>query len=379
MQRRADRSFEHLLADDDPDARAEAARAAGAVAMPGEAHALTSLLSDREARVVRAAIGAVRRRVLANGPSPIYAASLISLLDDRRLKHDARQALIAFGEPVIPALLHFMNSPEERMWVRRAIPKTIAMIGGPTAAAALATSLRAATDAFLRRKIIDGLGTMSDAGDRLHDEREIVAAIASESERYFRALATLTALGSMKHAEMSGPIVSWDEDQYAPTLLDRLLSERMSDAVGNLFGLLALIGDRRNLRDAHRSVTSGEPGIVGNAVEYLDNTLAPQLKRFVLPVVEDRPLDERLQAAQRLFSISVGTRFDVLGALVEESFTEDGTGSGWGAAALYEVYSSRTDRLYHAIQRIRGSESADPLSRETADWIAGRIDLVSAN
>lgn len=379
IKRRADRAFDHLLADDDPDARAEAARAAGAVAMPGEAHALTSLLADRDAGVARAAIGAVRRRVLANGPSPIYAASLISLLDDRRLKHDARQALIAFGEPVIPALLHFMNSPDERMWVRRAIPKTIAMIGGPTAAAALATSLRAAADAFLRRKIIEGLGTISEGGVRSEDEREIAAAVATESERYFRALASLTALGSMKHAEMSGPIVSWDEEQYAPTLLDRLLSERMTDAVGNLFGLLALVGDRRNLRDAHRSVTSGDPGVVGNAVEYLDNTVAPALKRLVLPVVEDHPLDERLQAANKLFSIAVGSRFDVLGALVEESLTQDGTGSGWGAAALYEVYASRTARLYHAVQRVRGSELADPLSRETADWIAGRIDLVSTN
>ena len=126
-------------------------------------------------------------------------------------------------------------------------------------------------------------------------------------------------------------------------------------------------------------MTSGEPGVVGNAVEYLDNTLAPPLKRFVLPVIEDHPLEERLQAAHRLFSITVASRFDVLGALVEESFTQDGTGSGWGAAALYEVYASRTARLYHAVQRVRGSELADPLSRETADWIAGRIDLVSAN
>ncbi|HVS30080.1 MAG TPA: Npt1/Npt2 family nucleotide transporter [Thermoanaerobaculia bacterium] len=375
MKRRAGRALAELLADDDANARAEAAKAFGQTTMPGETAALTLLLADRDPGVVRAAIGAVRRRVLAQGPSPMYVASLISLLDDRRLKHDARQALIAFGERVIPALLHFMNSPDERMWVRRAIPKTMAMIGGPAAVAALAGSLRAASDPFLRRKLIDGLGIATPSALEPHD-REIAAAIAAESASYFRALAALTGLGSIAHARMTGPLVVWDQEEYAPTLLDRLLSERMADTVDNLFAILALAGDRRHVRDAHLSITSGQPGIVGNAVEYLDNTLAPAVKRFVLPVVEDHPLDERLQAARALFSIEVGSRLEVLGQLVEESFAQDGDGSGWGAAALYEVYASRAARLYPAVDRVRSSDRADPLSRETAEWIARRIDIV---
>ena len=378
MKRRADHALEQLLADDDAAARIEAAKALGAVSMPGETHALTSLLADRDPGVVRAAIVSVRRRVMAKGTSPIYIAPLISLLDNRRLKHDARAALVAFGEPVIPALLHFMNSADERMWVRRAIPKTIAMIGGSAATAALASSLRSASDPFLRRKLIEGLGTAtSEVGDLGPNERDIAAAVDTESARYFRALAALTALGSIAQARMAGPLVLWDEEKYAPTLLDRLLSERMSDAVDNLFGLLALLGDRRHLTDAHRSITSGQPGLVGNAVEYLDNTVAPALKRLVLPVVEDHPLEERLQAGRRLFSIEVRSRLDVLAELVEESFSQESDGSGWGAAALYEVYASRTARLYPAVDRVRGSELADSLSRETAEWIAGRIDTAA--
>jgi hypothetical protein len=252
------------------------------------------------------------------------------------------------------------------------------MIGGPTAIAAMAGSLRAATDPFLRRKLIEGLGAATaQADDLAPNEREIAAAVATESTRYFRALAALTALGSIARARMTGPLVLWDEEQYSPTLLDRLLSERMADAVDNLFGLLALLGDRLHVRDAHRSIISGQPGIVGNAVEYLDNTVAPALKRLVLPVVEDHPLEERLQAGRKLFSIDVRSRLDVLAELVEESFSQEGDGSGWGAAALYEVYASRTARLYPAVDRVRSSELADPLSRETADWIAGRIDIAA--
>jgi hypothetical protein len=149
----------------------------------------------------------------------------------------------------------------------------------------------------------------------------------------------------------------------------------MADAVDNLFGLLALLGDRRSVRDAHRSIISRHPGIIGNAVEYLDNTLPPSVKRFALAVVEDHPIEERLHTGRTLFSIAGGSRLEVLDQLVNESFAEDGDGSGWGAAALYEVYASRTDRLYAAVDRVRRSDRAAPLSRETAEWIARRIDI----
>ncbi len=366
-------ALSELMADNSTESRAEAAKALGFLETNDRADALTLLLADKDPRVVREAVGAVRRRVARHGPDPMLAPALIALLDDRRLKHDARQALVAFGEPVIPALVHFMNSPDERLWVRRALPKTIALIDGPQAVAALAGSLPLASDAFLLRKLIEGLGTTTSplAGH----EREIVDAVARQSARYFRALATLAALGSLEHGRLTGPLAIWDGEQHEATLLERMLSEQMSDSVGNVFRLLALLYDRVHIRNAHSSVTSGQPGLIAAAVEYLDNVLAPPVNRVVLPMIDDRPLAQRLDAARRLFTIGVGSRVDVLTRLLDECV--DTNDAGWGAAALWEIYATRAATLYPGVERVRSSECADPLARETAEWIARRIEIAA--
>lgn len=374
-KQRAKASLANLMVDDDATARAEAAKALGYVGTTELGDALTLLLADNDARVVREAIGAVRRRVARHGPDPMYAPALIALLDNRRLKHDARKALVAFGEPVLPALVHFMNSPDERLWVRRALPKTIAMIGGRAAVSALAQSLPLASDPFLFRKLVEALAANTEMSVR--HAVEINEAVTAQSSRYFRALATLAALGSVERGILAGPLMIWDADRHEPTLLERLLSEQMSDSVVNIFGLLMILHGRAQIRDAHRSVTSAQPGLVASAVEYLDNVLTPATKRVVLPVIEDRPVAERLEAARRLFGIGTGSRMEVLTRLLDECLHDEHDGSGWGAAALYEVYTTRTARLYPRVEQVRSSDRAGTLARETAEWIAHRIDIAS--
>ncbi|HEX7705280.1 MAG TPA: Npt1/Npt2 family nucleotide transporter [Thermoanaerobaculia bacterium] len=374
LRQRADHALLDLMADDNPEARAEAAKALGYVGGAGDTQRLALLLSDRDPGVVREAIGAVRRRVLAHGPSPIYVAGLISLLDNRRLKHDARQALVVFGEAVMPALVHFMNSPDERLWVRRAIPKTIALIGGAPAVSALTLSLSSASDSFLRRKLIEALSSIVTEIDA-RQEKEISAAVREESRRYFRALAALAAFGSIQRARLAGPFIVWDAETYEPSLLERLLSEALIDSVRNAFGLFGLIGDRSHTRDAYRSVSSGQPALVGNAVEYLDNMLPSALKQVVLPMIEEQPVEDRLAAARKLFGIEIGSRVDVLATIVNDCLEQDGERTGWGAAALYEVYATRASKLYPEVERVRSSETADPMARETAEWIVRRVAI----
>ena len=111
----------------------------------------------------RRAVSAARRSqrcaalVGREGFSPLYAPRLVSLLANRRLKHDAAEALVAFGEDVIPILVHFMNEPQEAVWVRRALPKTLARIPGPNTMAALLEALHNADDAPLRAQIVAAL------------------------------------------------------------------------------------------------------------------------------------------------------------------------------------------------------------------------------
>jgi ATP:ADP antiporter, AAA family len=373
LRERARASLRELMLMGEPEARSEAAKALGYLRDPMATSALIELLADQDTRVVREAVDAVRRRVLRQGPEPVLAPALISLLDNRRLKHEARRALIAFGDPVIPALTHFMNSPDERPWVRRALPKTIALIYGPAATAALTRSL-STSDRFLLRKLIESLGEIAEAGGDISPHaREIVGCVSAEAEQYFRALSALQALGSVEKAHGVGPLLSWDDDEHQPTLLERLLAERMTESVGNIFGLLALLHDRMHILDAHRSVISGNAGMHTNAIEYLDNVLPAAEKRVVMPVIDEQSVGERLQLGQKMFGIAAATRLDVLAGLVEQCAVADADASSWGAAALYEVYSTRAARLYPDVAKVRSAASADSLVRETAEWVSLRI------
>jgi AAA family ATP:ADP antiporter len=374
LRTQAESALRSLIASNRAVARAEAAKAIGHLKSNGYGEALTLLLEDRDAQVVRESIAAVRRRVFRHGPNPMHAPALISLLDNRRLKHEARRALVAFGETVIPALVHFMNSSDERLWVRRALPKTIAMIGGRSAVVALTASLRVATDSILIRKLIESLATVTESNaDLAPHMRDIVSAVAARSAEYFRALAFLTSLGAMQSARLSGPLVVWDEERYQPSLLEQLLAESMASSLRNLFGLLALLDDRTHVRDAYRSIMSGDRALAAHAVEYLDNVLSSEVKAYVLPIIDELSLEDRLRTAQERFGIAVQSRLEVLSHFLNGCLRDRGEDASWGAAALYEVYTTRTTTLYPQIDDVRASDEADPLARETAEWVSRRL------
>lgn len=377
LRSRADTALRSLIASDHTAARAEAAKALGYLHSTDHAEALTLLLEDRDPLVVSESIAAVRRRVFRHGPNPMHAPALISLLDNRRLKHEARRALVAFGEPVIPALVHFMNSADERLWVRRALPKTIALIGGPAAVSALASSLRVTTDSFLMRKLIESLTSATESNaDLVPHLRDIVIAISRRSAEYFRALAALTALGSLQRGRLAGALVVWDAERYQPSLLEQLLAETMSAALSDLFGLLAMLDDRTHVRDAYRSIMSGDRARAAHAVEYLDNVLPSEVKACVLPIIDELSLEARLATARQHYGIAVQSRVEVLAHLLDGCLRDRGEDASLGAAALYEVYTTRTARLYPHVQKVKASDKADSLARETAHWVSRRLETV---
>jgi HEAT repeat protein len=172
-----------MLFDAAPEQRAEAVKAIGAIRGNEFDGRLLQALYDCDARVGREAIGAVRRVVGREGFSPLYTPRLVSLLANRRLKYDAAEALVAFGEEVIPLLVHFMNEPEEAVWVRRALPKTLARIPGPKTMEALLEALHTADDAPLRAQIVEALALRRAEIARCGGVPRIEAAITAEARR----------------------------------------------------------------------------------------------------------------------------------------------------------------------------------------------------
>lgn len=358
-----------MLSDAEARVRVEAAKALGTIREPRFQERLVQLLYDDDPEVVRGAIAAIRRRADRDSFNPLYSPSLVSLLQKRRLKQEARDALVALGEPVIPALVHFLNDPDEQRWVRRAIPKTLARIESEEVIGHLVEALPAEEDAFLRRKLLEALAELPTARRSAVPSEAVASEIHRESRRYFRHLGLFCSLGSMEGARIVHGLVSWENED--PPLLDRLLAERMEESVSNLFELLTLCHPAPDVRAAQRTMMADSGALRVHSLEYLDNTLEGDVRRDTFLVIGDTPLPEKMRRVRALFGIETTSKLEALEGLLSPG--GDGDRSALVAGALYTVRSEGITELLPRSETL-AEESSDPFVRETAAWVVERIE-----
>ncbi len=363
-----------LLADDDAAVRAEAAKAIGTVQEPLFQEHLIRLLYDADHRVLQEAVVAIRRRVTRDGFNPMYVATLVSLLQNRRLKHEAQETLVALGEPAIPALVHFMNDVDEPIWVRRALPKAIARIGTLAASRALLEGLENTEDSFHRRKLVESLAAVKDSRTLWSEAADrIRAQVHMEAERCLGFLAALVGLGLAKKGRVEGGMVRWDGEEI-PTLLDQLLEERAGDCLRNIFGLLALLYGADHMGSAYVSLSSDNRLLRARALEYLDNTVESSMKSAVFAVIDDCSLSEKLRVAASQFGVEVRPKSITLNTYLEADGEPESDTSALAAAALYAVHQERVPGLEEGVRGVAAA-AVDPFVEETAAWIMQRLEL----
>jgi AAA family ATP:ADP antiporter len=374
---RAEAGLAEMLVDVDPEVRATAAKTLGQIPEPSGCASLVQLLYDSELPVVREAILAVRRRLARDGQNVLYVPILISLMGDRRLKHDAREALVAYGESAINAMILFMRSTDEQIWVRRAVPKTVAILGGSAAAEALVRSLDA-SDSFLRRKLIEALVYMRSRTPKITIRADIIKRqLRAEAECYLRAMADLWAVSSMYEVHLEGPHAQWKAGGQVPTLLQQLLAQGMTHAVANIFGLLMLLYQPADLRAAYRSLTSGQAFLRARALEYLDNTLSGSVRRNVFAVIDDSTPEEKLRQAESTLGITIETPEETLRRLICTDTADNSDGAAFVIGAIYSVYSERLTSFYPLVCTLT-SPGQEQLIRETAQWVVSKVENPSA-
>ncbi|HAK56987.1 MAG TPA: hypothetical protein DCP38_16120 [Acidobacteria bacterium] len=242
---------------------------------------LIPLLYDPDPGVAAEAMRSVR----ALGTSDVlFVPTLISLLGHRDLKSDARAVLVEQGDTVLDALAFCLADPDENLWVRRHLPATIARIPCQAAMNILVDRLEAHDpDGLLRFKLVAALEKLRRDHPEFDIRREpIEVMLLDEARGYFDNLTLYHNL--FVRAQIDNT-----------TLLAHALDDKRRRSVDRIYRMLGLIYPSKDVSSARWAIEHGHSRARASAFEYLENLLSANLRKFLMPILDELPLDEKVR------------------------------------------------------------------------------------
>jgi AAA family ATP:ADP antiporter len=259
--------------------------AALAVAVRGDhgTEALYGLLADPSPRVACqacAAAGALRNRA--------YLFPLIHSLGNPRVRGSAIEALAQFGPSVCGVLAEVLMDNSQPLALRRQVPRVLRRIPHQHAADAL---LAAAghEDLPARAAVLRALNHLREAAPELKfDGSWIKECIVNETRYSYELSAALDPFLSRTNGK-------------AAQLLVRALGECLNAGLERVFRLLGLCLPPKEIYAAWRAVCHRRQERAAAALEFLDNMVDRNLKRYLFPLL-DAP-ENLMEHGQQLFGL----------------------------------------------------------------------------
>jgi HEAT repeat protein len=243
---------------------------------------------------------------------PRGPAAILPMLASRRVRGDAREALLAFGEGALPLLEEALADEALPHEVRRHVPRTISRFPGPLAAPILLRRFVTEPDGMVRFKMLRGLNRLAAE----HPDLELDAGILREATR--RTLETLYRLLEWRLTVVEGAARQPERRTPGHELLVQLLRDKEVHAVERLFRLLGLQHRGEDFENIYRGLRSGNAKVRAGSRELLENLLLPPVREAVLALVDDIPDERRLLGAGTFYAPSGPTYEALLATLLEE-------------------------------------------------------------
>jgi len=347
-------TFHKMIANTKVDgaaARVEAARLVGDVGDPELRRYLTTFIRDDSSNaVVRTALAAA-----GNIKEPTVLREVIMHLGSPKTKIAAHDALIKYADTAVQTLREMLLDSHVSRDVRFNIPSTLGKIATPAAMNALLDALHQ-EDGSVRYRVIIGL---EDLARRLPDlpidRRAIETAIDVEAARYYRRFLTFFVLfgdesdGTAKNA----------------SLLHQALFENMEREKERVLRLLSLIYDPNDIGSATLALRNGGQLEQAQAIEFLDNLLTGDIKRYVFPLFDDAPGIERFQQFLAFVGLESFDANTALHGLLKQDDV-------WlKAAALWEIGLRKLSDFHDELRQCVNSEHA--VLKETAELVISRM------
>jgi CRP-like cAMP-binding protein len=274
----------------------------------------------------------------------------MSLLRHRALKAAARETLVGYGEPIVPALAHALLDRDEAVWIRRHIPSTLALIPSQRSVDALVAALTD-PDGFLRYKAIAALEKLRRDNPHIHMPRGILERLViAETSRYYNYLTLQYNL--VEHSS-----------EARASLVGQALADKLRRTLDRIYRLLGLLHRIEDVAAARFTIEQGEARRRAAAIEYLDNLLGGAVRKRVLPILDETPIAEKVRTANLVLKSRPRDLNDTLAQLVHE---DDAVlaASAIHFVARYRLWALAEDLEYVLARRTR----QDRAVLEAAAW-----------
>jgi AAA family ATP:ADP antiporter len=237
-----------------------------------ETGALHELLLDEDARVAAAACGTA-----ALLKDRIYVDALLRLLPKPHLRGPAIDALAAYGDRITGTLGDVLLDTTMPTPVRRQIPRVLQRIEEQRSVDVLMQAV-VESDLTVRSSVLKSLNTLRQKAPRLNYGRDsLMRHILNEARYYY---------------EMNAALAPFREKQETPAarILAATLDARLRSTLERLFRLLGLRYPPKEIYAAYLAVNrGGKTDQYTAALEFLDNVLERELKKVLLPLLDEEP------------------------------------------------------------------------------------------
>lgn len=334
--------IESLLATVGPDrnyARRCAAEVLGLLRNPPYRAALEQLIDDPNEEVARTAIRSAGR----TGDRG-YVPRLLGLMATHRYRLEAREALALYGNRIVGTIGDQIIDPSVAGALRARLCRVLSRI--PTQQSVdMLFGVLSKVETSLRYNVIKALNFLRSRHPELKFTHDALGGVLLDESRSYYAILQILDVGGAS-------------DTPADCLLERSLRQKMDANLERIFRLLGLRYGQDDLHGAYLGITSGQREPRASALEFLDNVLKREVKRYLIPIVDNLAVDLKIRRGDELFDLGIR---DAAGAL---EYLIGGDDPWLRSCALYAAAGRRLPGL--AALAARCAQDPDPVVQETA-------------
>lgn len=284
--------IQRFITSKDFEDRLYAAKLIGASKKIEVRNSLTFLMRDLVPAVKMQAIWAAR-----GTSSKELIVFLLDFLDKDRYAPFAHAALINSGETGLELLEMAMQRSNASAMYKKRVLRIIPDTGSRIASSGLFAHL--SVKSALNPVVVDGLLKLNfvpDDKERLHITKMLI--------------------------EQAG-ICAWNLNAYQqcpstslyPFLRDELDRE-FHQSIQRLFDILKLLYDRNSIEAVLENLEAGTGQSISFAVELLDTFMGEELKPYIVPLLEDTSISNKLWALESYFPLRHFSNIDLLKAII---------------------------------------------------------------